>query len=165
MKPADTSNLAHPADRPPEAPEAPWRAFSASDVGVGQLALLPLPGQQIALDGRTEGRSPEPSLGPLRGVSDRGPDDPPPPCPAQLVLDLADVELVPQLPMWDRHDIAASILPWDTNESKCHRTQRTNDPVKVYRTERGAWSFCGLVNCNKWACAHCGTSRAPICCS
>jgi hypothetical protein len=76
------------------------------------------------------------------------------------VLDLADLELVPQLSMWDRADVGASVMPWDSNEAKCQRTRRSADPAKVYRTERGAWCFAGLITCEKWACAHCGSSRA-----
>lgn len=159
MQPADHRTLPRRDDAAPDALGAPWRDVLAPG---GQLAL-PVAGAQLGLDGRSYAapaapteRS-EPSLGPQHGVL-HGPLERP--GPVQLALDLADVERVPQLGLWDRLDQAHAVLPFESRQAKCHRTRRAKGPVNGYRTERGSWSWSGLVRCGIYACPACGPRRA-----
>lgn len=140
----------------------------------GQRAF-PWPGAQLALDGHDDAPghasapeaapAAEPSLGPLHAVSHH------PPGPVQLDLDLGDTRAIPQLDLWARLDLAATYAPphaqlgrddaWHTRAAKCHRTRRMfATPVPGFRTERGGWSFAGLVRCGHWSCPACGVERA-----
>lgn len=160
MDPADPCTLAHRDDASPGALGAPWR----DDLGPGGQLALPVAGAQIGLDGRSYApaapaapeRS-EPSLGPQHGVLHEPPERP---GPVQLALDLADVGRVPQLGLWDRLDHAHALLPFESRQAKCHRTRRVKGPVNGYRTDRGSWSWSGLVRCGLYACPACGPRRA-----
>ena len=75
--------------------------------------------------------------------------------------------MVPQLGLWERLDLAHGALcahggpgAFESRQAKCHRTRRKKGAVRGYRTERGAWRWGGLVQCDLWACPSCGTRRA-----
>lgn len=181
MSPADPSNLPRTHD---EAPERPLDARAEKSAGVGgggQLGLLGLPGEQACLDGTyelasLESRSDEPLLGPSHGVSHEPSIGP---C-GQLELDLGDTEVTPILRPWKRADLARTLHErssrelghvridaageeWGASrESKCHLLPRVKpgEAINLFRSERGAWSWTGLVICDKWSCPTCGTRRA-----
>jgi hypothetical protein len=179
------TNLAQPADRSRYAPESPWRDELAP---AAQPSLFASTRAQRGLDGRwyeqteatpPEGGETEPSLGPQHGLWS-GPLAPAPAGaegPVQLRLNLADVELYPQLGLWEQLDqaaalharapgevSAANVLPgargFESRACKCHRTRRKKGSVKGKRTERGAWLWSGLVTCDLWTCPLCGRRRA-----
>lgn len=182
MQPADSPTLPQPTDDREDALRASLRASVPTPPELapgGQLALL---GGQGGLDGRwyahpeatpPQGGESEPSLGPQHGVL----HEPPPDSPVQLRLDLADTEAIPQLGLWERHDTAHAaharargevppelVLPgargFASRACKCHRTRRKRGDVAGRRSERGAWSWSGLVTCNLFTCVVCGGRRA-----
>lgn len=186
MTPADPTTLAHSPDRSPRGPQAPWLEALAP---ASQPSLFASERSQRGLDGRwyeqteatpPEGGEAEPLLGPQHGLWS-GPLAPAPaaaePGPVQLRLDLSDVELVPQLSMFEQLDQAAALharragevsaehaLPgargFESRACKCHRTRRKKGDVRGKRTERGAWLWSGLVSCDLWTCPFCGRKRA-----
>lgn len=176
-EPADVTTLPQPTDDREDALRASLRA-SALTPPLGapgaQLALLGEPGEQLGLDGRAEAaappeaRSAEPLLGPQHGVSQSLPPDPW--GPVQLALDLGDQEAIPQLGLWERHGVAHAAharvgeLPgargFESRACKCHRTRRVRGNVRGRRSDRGAWSWEGLVTCDLMTCPLCGARRA-----
>lgn len=110
-----------------------------------------------------------PSLGPLHGLLRA---DPAP--PVQLVLDLADLDAIPVLPLWERRRQAAALAsrpgqgtarqtegPQDRMAKCCNLVRReASASPTMFRTERGAWSWSLVVRCNEWCCPSCGPRRA-----
>lgn len=185
MQPADPQTLPHRSDRSPGAAECAWRDELAP---AAQPSLFASERSQRGLDGRwyelteatpPEGGETEPSLGPQHGLL-HGPLAPAPADPfgpVQLRLDLADVDAYPQLGLWGQLDTASALharavgevgpenaLPgargFESRACKCHRTRRIKGDVRGKRSERGAWTWSGLVSCDLWTCPLCGRRRA-----
>lgn len=177
MQPASERTLPQPPDL------SPGGQLALPGAG-GQLGLdgrvyghaRPLPGQ-ISVGGPTEGRSPEPILGPNAEFCTQCKTEPAtdiggslPAGPAQLVLDLGDTTAIPQLDLFARHDLQHAAMcaelgdaGFSSNLAKCGRTRvpnRKGGVVTMYRDDRGTWRHSGVVQCDHWCCAKCGPARA-----
>jgi hypothetical protein len=178
-----TQTLAHAPDPSREAPQLSQASAGAPPPCIGpggQLALLgelSASGAQRGLDGRwysPEARSAEPILGTNAEFCAQRETEPPGAKlgggPAQLVLDLADLEAVPQLGIFERQAVTRRVLREEMGDagfsSNLHKCDWVRVPIRkdgvviVYRDERGNYHHSGHVRCQQWCCALCGPKRA-----